>query len=137
MKRAPLPNEPETMPMGEAVARLLPGAVYRELEPTHEGQDDVFDEIRLLARDAQRLVVATIARPAAWHAFGLEARERRFAQRLMEAHPTTLVVLGGDRGLRGFDACDSALVTHSDVGPSQVAAVERLAGRGISESAGR
>ena len=129
MKRAPLPNEPETMPMGEAVARLLPGAVYRELEPTHEDEDEPFDEIRLLARDAERVVVATIVRPAAWHAFGLEARERRFAQRLMDAHPTTLVVLGGDRGLRGFDACDSALVTHSDVGPSQTAAVERLAGR--------
>ena len=126
MKRAPLPNEPETMPMGEAVARLLLGAVYRELEPTHEDEDDPFDEIRLLARDAERLVIATIVRPAAWHAFGLEARERRFAQRLMETKPTTLVVLGGDRGLRGFDACDSALVTHSDVGPSQVAAVERL-----------
>lgn len=129
MKRAPLPNEPETMPMGEAVARLLPGAVYRELEPSREDEDDPFDEIRLLAGDAERLVVATIVRPAAWHAFGLEARERRFAQRLMEMRPTTLVVLGGDRGLRGFDACEAALVTHSDVGPSQVAAVERLAGR--------
>ena len=130
VKPAPRPNEPETMPMGEAVARLLPGAVYRELEPTHEDQDDVFDAIRILARDARQLVVATVARPAAWSTFGLDARERRFAQRLMDAHPTTLVVFGDRRGLRGYDACDAALVTYSDVGPSQVAAVERLAGRG-------
>ena len=129
MKPAPRPYEPETMPMGEAVARLLPGAVYRELEPTHEDQDDPFDEIRLLANDAERLVIATIARPAAWSTFGLEARERRFAQRMMERHPTTLVVLGDDRGLRGYDACEAALVTYSDVEASQVAAVERLAGR--------
>ena len=129
IKRAPLPNEPETMPMGEAVRDLLPGAVYRELEPTHEDQDDVFDEIRLLAADAERIVIATVVRPAAWHAFGLEARERRFAQRLMETRPTTLAVLGDARGLRGFDACEAALVAYSDVAASQVAVVERLAGR--------
>ncbi|MEM0961165.1 MAG: glycoside hydrolase family 3 N-terminal domain-containing protein [Bacteroidota bacterium] len=129
MKPAPRPNEPVTMPMGEAVAQMLPGAVYRELEPTHEDQDDVFDEIRIRAGDADRLVIATVARPAAWSTFGLAARERRFATRLMEAHPTTLVVLGDARGLRGYDACDSALVTYSDVAASQIAAVERLAGR--------
>ncbi len=128
VKPAPRPNEPVTMPMGEAVARLLPGAVYRELEPTHEDQDEPFDEIRLLANEADRLVVATIARPAAWSTFGLDARERRFVTRMMEVHPTTLVVLGDARGLRGYDACDSALVTYSDVAASQVAAVERLAG---------
>lgn len=129
MKPAPRPNEPVTMPMGEAVAELLPGAVYRELEPTHEDQDEPFDEIRLLANDAERLVIATVARPAAWSTFGLDARERRFAQRMMEKHPTTLVVLGDARGLRGYDACDSALVAYSDVAASQVAVVERLAGR--------
>lgn len=129
VKRAPLPGEPETMPLGEAVARLLPGAVYRELEPTHEDQDDDFDRIRLEANDAERLVIATVARPAAWHAFGLEARERRFVQRLMEAHPTTFVVMGDQRGLRGYDACEAALVAYSDVPASQVAVVERLAGR--------
>ena len=127
VKPAPRPYEPETMPMGEAVARLLPGAVYRELEPTHEDEDEPFEEIRLRAGDAERLVVATIARPAAWSTFGLEAREKRFVQRLMEKHPTTLVVLGDARGLRGYDACDSALLTYSDVEASQVAAVERLA----------
>ena len=129
IKRAPLPNEPVTMPMGEAVARLLPGAVYRELEPTHEDQDEDFDRIRLEAADAERVVIGTVVRPAAWHAFGLAARERRFAQRLMEMKPTTLVVLGDDRGLRGFDACRAALVAYSDVPASQIAAVERLAGR--------
>ena len=127
VKPAPRPNEPVTMPLGEAASRLLPGAVYRELEPTHEDQDDVFDEVRLLAREARRLVIATVARPAAWSTFGLAARERRFATRLMEAHPTTLVVLGDARGLRGYDACEAALVTFSDVAASQVAAVERLA----------
>ncbi len=129
VKRAPLPNEPETMPLGQAVARLLPGAVYRELEPTHEDQDEEFDRIRLEANDADRLVIATVARPAAWHKFGLEARERRFVQRLMETHPTTFVVMGDQRGLRGYDGCEAALVAYSDVPASQVAVVERLAGR--------
>lgn len=129
VKPAPRPNEPETMPLGEAVARLLPGAVYRELEPAREDEDDDFDRVRLEAADAERLVVATVARPAAWHAFGLEARERRFVQRLMEMRPTTFVVLGDQRGLRGYDACEAALVAYSDVPASQVAAIERIAGR--------
>jgi beta-glucosidase-like glycosyl hydrolase len=128
IKRPPLPNEPPVMPLGEAVAALLPGAVYRELEPTHEGQDDVFERIHLEAMDAERLVIAMVARPAAWHAFGLAARERRFAQRLMEARPTTLAVLGDTRGLAGYDACGSAVVAYSDVGASQWAVVETLAG---------
>ncbi|WP_412063658.1 glycoside hydrolase family 3 protein [Rubrivirga sp. IMCC45206] len=136
IKPAPRPNEPVTMPMGEAVAQLLPKAVYRELEPTHEDQDEPFDEIRLLANDARELVVATIARPAAWSTFGLAGRERRFARNLMAAHPTTLVVLGDQRGLRGYDACDAAIVTYSDVAASQVAAVERLAGRADGEPVG-
>lgn len=128
IKRPRLPNEPEIMPMGEAVAELLPGAVYRELEPTHEDQDDVFERINIEAMDATRLVIAMVARPAAWHAFGLAARERRFAHRLMEARPTTLAVLGDERGLASYDACKSALVAYSDVGSSQWAVIERLAG---------
>ena len=129
VKRAPLPNEPETMPLGVAVAEHLPGAVYRELEPAVEDDDDAFDAVRLLAREADRLVIATVARPAAWHRFGLAARERRFVQSLTEGHPTTFVVLGDARGLRGYDACEAALVAYSDVPASQVAVVERLAGR--------
>ncbi len=129
VKRPPLPNEPETMPMGAAVAQLLPGATYLELEPAREDDDAAFEAVRQAAMQAERLVVAVVVRPSAWHAFGVAARERRFVQNLVELRPTTLAVLGDARGLAGYDACESALVAYSDVGPSQVATVERLAGR--------
>ncbi|MFN3597789.1 MAG: glycoside hydrolase family 3 protein [Rubricoccaceae bacterium] len=129
VKPAPRPNEPETMPLGQAVARLLPRARYAELEPSEETDDAAFERVLAEARAAERLVVATIVRPAAWHAFGLAARERRFVRALMELRPTTLAVLGGPRGLMDLDAAQAALVAYSDVPASQVALAERLAGR--------
>ena len=128
VKAAPRANEPETMPLGHAVAERFPRAVYRELEPSREDDDDAFDRIRIEAQGARQLVVATVARPAAWHTFGLAARERRFVQRLMDTYPTTLVVLGDRRGLVGYDACDAAIVAYSDEAPSQRAVVDVLAG---------
>ena len=129
VKAAPRANEPETMPLGHATAEHLPRAVYRELEPAREDEDDVFDALRIEAREARHVVVATVVRPAAWHTFGLAARERRFVQRLMEARPVTLAVLGDARGLAGYDAAESALVAYSDEAPTQRAVVEALAGR--------
>ena len=135
VKPAPRPHEPPTVPFGQAVKRLLPHARYVELEPTHEDQDEPFDQLLTLAREAREIVVATVVRPAAWHAFGLAARERRFVQTLlgMDA-PATLCVLGGPRGLSGYEGYRTAVVTGSDVPASQVALAEALAGRELPDS---
>ena len=115
---------------GQAIERLLPGARYVELEPFHEEEDEPFEQVLTWAREADQIVVATVVRPAAWHAFGLAARERRFVQTLLAMDkPATLAVLGGARGLAGMEGYDTAIVTGSDVPASQVALAEVLAGR--------
>ena len=130
VKPAPRPHEPETLPFGQAVRRLMPQAQYVELEPLHEDEDEPFDQLITMAREADQIVVATVIRPAAWHAFGLAARERRFVQTLLQMEkPTTLAVLGGARGLAGYEGYDTAIVTGSDVPASQVALAEALADR--------
>ena len=129
VKPAPRPHEPPTLPFGQTVERLLPRAKYVELEPLHEDEDEPFDQLLAWAREAKQLVVATVVRPAAWHAFGLAARERRFVQTLLAMDkPSTLAVLGGTRGLSGYEGYDCAIVTGSDVPASQIALAEVLAG---------
>ncbi|OZC02149.1 glycoside hydrolase family 3 protein [Rubricoccus marinus] len=129
VKPAPRPYEPPTLPFGQTVEKLLPLAKYVELEPLHEDEDEPFDQLLAWAREAEQIVVATVVRPAAWHAFGLAARERRFVQTLLSMEkPTTLAVLGGPRGLAGYEGYTTAIVTGSDVPASQIALAEALAG---------
>lgn len=129
VKPAPRPHEPETLPFGETIGARLPNARYVELEPTHEEEDEPFDQLMQWAREAEQLVIATVIRPAAWHAFGLAARERRFVQSLLAMDkPKTLAVLGGPRGLSGYEGYDCAVVTGSDVPASQIALANVLAG---------
>ena len=130
VKPAPLPNEPEWLPLREAVLRRFPNAQYRELEPSSEGEDGVFEALRIEAREAERLVIAVIVKPAAWHQFGLAARERRFVQQLAEMRPTVLAALGSPRGLEGYEHADARLCFYSDVPASQHALADVLAERG-------
>ena len=130
IKGAPRGNEPEVQPLGVALAERLPRATYRQLEPTQAGQDDILEALRAEADAAQHVVVATVARPAAWRTFGLAEREKRFVQQMMDARPVTLVVLGDARGLEGYDAARSALVAYSDEAPAQRAVLDALVGAG-------
>ena len=125
-RRPPLPIEPAEMALRSAVAQHLPAAIYHEVFPAPTSSDADIEAVLDAARGARRVVLAPIIRPSAWHAFGLADREQRLADALMALAPTTLLLLGDRRGLPGFDAADSALVAHSDVGASQVALVERL-----------
>ena len=129
MKGSPRGNEPEVQPLGVALADRLPRATYRQLEPTQEGEDAILESLRAEAVGARHVVIATVARPAAWRTFGLAEREKRFAQQLMETCPVTLVVLGDARGLDGYDAAQAALVAYSDEAPSQRAVLDALMGK--------
>ena len=131
VKPAPRPNEPEWLPLRDAVLRRLPRAQYRELEPVTEDEDEPFEALLVEAREAQRLVVAVIVKPAAWHAFGLAARERRFVQRLVELRPTVLAALGSPRGVEGYDGAEARLCLYSDVPAAQDALAEALAARDV------
>ncbi len=129
VKPAPRPGEPEELAMGDAVRRQLHGAVYCELEPADENDDSAFESIVARAREAERLVIAMVVRPAAWRAFGLAARERRLVDRLLAMRPTTLVALGSPRGLEGHRGAEAEICAYSDVPSSQRAVVDLLAGR--------
>jgi hypothetical protein len=48
--------------------------------------------------------------------------------------PVTLCVLGGPRGLSGYEGYEGAVVTGSDVPASQVALAEALAGRTLADA---
>jgi len=128
-KGTPRGNEPEVQPLGVALAERLPKATYRQLEPTQEGQDEVFDGVREEVESAKHVVIATVARPAAWRTFGLAEREKRFVQQLMAAHPVTLAVLGDARGLDGYEAARAAVVAYSDEAPAQRALLDALVNR--------
>jgi beta-glucosidase-like glycosyl hydrolase len=130
VKPAPRPGEPEELPLGQAVRSLLPGAAYCELEPAAEDDDGPFEAVVARAREAERLVVAMIVRPAAWRAFGLAARERRLVDRLIEMRPTVLAALGSPRGLEGHRGAEAEVCLYSDVPASQRALVDLLVGRG-------
>ena len=112
--------------LGVALAERLPKATYRQLEPTSEGQDDVFDALRAEVEAARHVVIATVARPAAWRTFGLAEREQRFVRQRTTAHPVTLAVLGDARGLEGYDAARAAVVAYSDEAPAQRALLDAL-----------
>ena len=119
------PTDPETLPFAEAVVRTLPAAEVVVLSASDP--DDRLADVRARVDGARRVVLATVVRPAAWHAFGLAERERSLALHLLAARPSTLVVLGGARGLAGLRSAESALVTYSDAPSSQRAAAAALA----------
>lgn len=119
------PTDAVPLPFAEAVAAALPQAEVAVLTADAPGQ--TLDAVRARAAEARRVIVATVVRPAAWHAFGLADRERELVRELLAARPATLVVLGGPRGLSGLRSAEAALLTYSDAAPSQHAAADALA----------
>ena len=119
------PTDPVPLPFAEAVASALPRAEVAVL--TADAPAAVLDQVRARADAARRVVLATVVRPAAWHAFGLAERETALALDLLARRPSTLVVLGGRRGLAGLRSAESAILTHSEAPASQRAAAEALA----------
>ena len=128
LRRPPLPTETGLLPLASFVAERLPGAAYAEFVP------GVLDDAARASLDAQvetaeRVLLFVVARPAAWHAFGLPDAERAWAENVIASRPTTLVVLGDRRGLAGFDGAERAVVAYSDVPASQRAALDLICGR--------
>lgn len=128
LRRPALPAEPGRLLLAAAVEAALPRATYAEHVPGRIAADEqaVLDAQVAAARHVALFVVA---RPAAWHAFGLPDAERAWAQRIVAERDATLVVLGDRRGLAGFDAAPRAVVAYSDVPASQRAALALVTGR--------
>lgn len=127
LRRSPLPTEPGRLPLADAVAGQLPAARYVELVPAQASADD-WKALDTAVGQARRLVLFVVARPAAWHAFGLPEAARAWAAGALAAVPTTAVVLGDRRGVAGLENADGVVVTYSDVPSSQRAGLSLALG---------
>ena len=106
-----------------ALAEHFPDAEFRRV-----GVDAASSEvIRSAVQTAERLLVAVVAKPAAWHSFGLSDEQRAFVQDLIHQKPTVLAALGDPCALDGFAGAEAQLCTYSDVPASRWALMEFLA----------
>ena len=106
-----------------ALAEHFPEAACRRVG----GDAAPSDDVRSAIQTAERLLVAFVVKPAAWHRFGLSDEQRAFVQDLIDQKPTTLAALGDPRALNGFEGAEAQLCTYSDVPASRVALIEFLA----------
>ncbi len=113
-------------PLGAALREALPGVVYREVGPETDAA-----ALRALgdeARSARRVLLALVAKPAAWHAFGLRPEQQAFAEAVVRSRPTVVAALGSPRVLDAFPGAATRLCTFSDAPVTQRALAEALAG---------
>ena len=106
-----------------ALAEHFPDAVFQRIE----GDLASAGTIRKAVQTAERLLVAIVVKPAAWHSFGLSDEQRAFVQDLIHQKPAVLAALGSPRGLDGFAGAEAQLCTYSDVPASRWALMEFLA----------
>lgn len=118
------PTDPAEQPLAEALRDRFDEVRYWECGP--EVEPDFADRVLADCPSGQPLVVAMIVKPAAWHAFGLNAAQDRLVQELIAARPVILACLGVENALDNYPEAATQLVTHSDVPASQSALADRL-----------
>ncbi|TWT78433.1 putative lipoprotein YbbD precursor [Posidoniimonas polymericola] len=121
-----LPTDPAKQPLADAIGQLLPGAQYFEFGP--EIDQVAADAAVAAAADSDQVLLAVIAKPAAWHAFGMTDDQRRLAERLAADTKTIVASLGVPTILADFPADRPKLCTFSDVPASQQALARKLCG---------
>ena len=119
--------DPPEQPLGAALRAALPGVTYREVGPQTdaEARASIVDE----AEAAERVLVALVVKPAAWHAFGLPPEQQAFVESLVQARPTVVASLGSPRVLERFGDAEARLCTYSDAPVAQQALADVLAGK--------
>jgi len=119
-----LPSDPVEQPFASAVRELGPQVEYIEFGPElHAHQRARLDK---LVASADRVVVAMIVKPAAWHAFGLAPEQRALVQHLIAQKPTLVASLGVAKALEEFPNATAWVSVHSDVAASQRALAAAL-----------
>jgi hypothetical protein len=106
-----------------ALAEHFPEAAFQRARGDAASRESIHNAVQ----DADRLLVAVVVKPAAWHSFGLSDEQRALVQNLIHQKPTVLAALGDPRGLDGFTGAEAQLCTYSDVPASRVALIEFLA----------
>lgn len=114
--------DPPEEPFGAALRAALPNATFHQIEPEAEDWSPWVDALSV----HEPLVIALIAKPAAWHRFGLPSHQQNWIRRLVDQRPTILVSLGSPYVLDDFPDAAARLCTFSDVPVSQAAAARAL-----------
>ena len=117
--------DPPEQPLGAALRDVLPGVAYREVGP--ETDAELLRDLGEEARAARHVLLALVAKPAAWHAFGLEPEQQAFAEGLVQARPTVVAALGSPHVLAAFPEATTRLCTFSDAPVAQRALAEAVA----------
>lgn len=117
--------DPPEEPFGDAVRKVFPGALYRQAGPDTTAAE--YEELAILASQAQYIVLAVVIKPAAWHAFGLRPEQDAFVRDIIDQFAPVVVSLGSPYILDAYKNAAATLCAFSDVEVSQRAAVERLA----------
>ena len=82
--------------------------------------------IKTQAQKAHDIFVFVVAKPAAWRAFGVPDRLKKFLDHLRSRHTTRLIAMGDPGILDFFPDGIHATCTYSDTEPSQHAIVRCL-----------
>lgn len=121
--------DPPEQPLGKALREALPGVQYREIGPkTSEAERAALLEE---ARAAEHVLLALVAKPAAWHAFGLRPEQQAFVDAVVRSRPTVVAALGSPNVLSGLSEAVTRLCTYSDAPVAQRALADTVASRTV------
>jgi hypothetical protein len=122
-----LPSDPPEQPLATALREALPRLSYFEFGP--EPNAELVAQCIASAAESDRTLLAIIAKPAAWHAFGMTPQQTELAQRLTQDPRVIVASLGVPTLLEDFPSTPIKLCTFSDVPASQKALAALLCGR--------
>ena len=117
-------SAPLTQPFEDAVEARAPHLSVVRLEPT----DEVPAATRAILDAAEFVVLAVFVRPAAWHTYGLSRSQHEIVRDQLKRGRSCLVLLGNEDYARSLPGAPTLFV-HSDMAPSQRAAVNYLLGQ--------
>lgn len=123
--------EPEIEPLGRLISESYGSDGYYQIG--EDVGDDLLHAIEARVGEVERLVVAVVARPAAWRSTGISDRLAKYVGRILSsATEPILLVLGAPEAVPNIPYAGPRLVTFSDVEVSQEAAFEWVTGHSIS-----
>lgn len=129
MKPFDLPTDPREQPIVQALRQASKRCEYWEVGPQHQPEADA--EVLAAVEKADQTILAIIAKPAAWHPFGMTEAQQNIAHQIANRDNVVLVSLGDPEVLGSFSDETPKLFAFSDVPVSQEAVAEVLV-RGYS-----
>lgn len=118
-------QEERMPPLLAGLAARCPGITTWHFGPD---ADEGVQDLPAVAQRHDRVLVALVAKPAAWQTFGLRTPQQQAVEAIVRQQPTVLAALGSPVVLEAFPAAALRLCTFSDVPASQRALVLGLVG---------